>query len=285
MNFTIHWPVTHQPTFNPCELYDGLVLAMVCTGAVYSNRLRLDQVRTLLRRPKVIIEHSAHLEHFLQGLISGLARSLGCKSIIAILKALVLIDVASVWHGDTNHQRDVIDNHRKHVALARQPKLFEPARPGSSSYSVLHQSGSIDSVGIDDWQWEFWVHQERECRFAMIWFLLDSAPVLVFLLHTTHSMDASEIKFPTPAEDAAWDAQTAQECVSALGLSGALTRGPNLSGSQRRKQPEMNLALRALQRPTYEFLIGSTNAFSKFILIHAILMQICDLKKQGAKQG
>jgi hypothetical protein len=54
----------HAPTFDFLESYDGLILAIICIGAVYSHRVLEGQVRNLMQRTKYGIERTS--KHFSQ---------------------------------------------------------------------------------------------------------------------------------------------------------------------------------------------------------------------------
>lgn len=110
-------------------------------------------------------------------------------------------------------------------------------------------------------------------------FLLDAALVIYF--NCTPQIDPSELKLPLPCDDAAWEANDAQACANALGLNGAAIRNAvNVTGSQRPKQFELHHALSALHAPTWLFHPRSTNVYSKFILIHALHIQIWHVQRQ-----
>lgn len=112
-------------------------------------------------------------------------------------------------------------------------------------------------------------------------FLFSAALVLYF--NCEPQFDPSEIKLPLPCDDAAWDATTSDECACALGLNGPDPQtAVNRSGSLRAKQLEMHLAIKALYSPTATFQPRTTNAFSKFILVHALLVQIWRLQRQSS---
>ena len=47
-SFHGHWPIVHMPTFKLTAANNGLVMAMVCIGAVYSPKLNVGQVRQMM---------------------------------------------------------------------------------------------------------------------------------------------------------------------------------------------------------------------------------------------
>jgi len=60
-NFQGHFPFLHMPTINLIGSYDDLILAIVCIGAVYSDRVTQKQVRNLMRRTKHGIERTSSI--------------------------------------------------------------------------------------------------------------------------------------------------------------------------------------------------------------------------------
>ncbi len=88
-----------------------------------------------------------------------------------------------------------------------------------------------------------------------------------------------------PADDAAWDAQTSSECAEALGLHGpVVARSRNPEGSRRPKQPEMHSALNALMHNVWDLQPGTTNLYSKFVLVHALHIQLWNALRQISLQ-
>ncbi|MCJ1478540.1 hypothetical protein MMC13_007220 [Lambiella insularis] len=279
-NFQGHWPVIHMPTFNPNDTYDGLVLSMICIGAVYSDQLNISQVRTLLSRAKFAIEESSHIFSFIRGANVDLdyfdtSGSDGFEE----MQALVLLEVLSIWHGNQVQRQNARDGFGHYVQLARQLRMLQPTAVSSSHYSLLHhQSPVCDQVTFENWDWFAWVRQEKRSRLMYIIFLADAALVLYF--NCQPHLNPLEIKLPLPADDEAWEAGNVHDCANVLGLFGLEAQHKNITGSRRRKQPEMHMAMKALLHPTYDFEMRCTNAYSKFILIHGLHVQIWNVQKQ-----
>ena len=280
-NFQGHWPVIHMPTFQPMDTYDGLVLAMICIGAVYSDRIDLANARLLLSRAKTAIEKSAQVFAFVRGspLDPDLLDQEGTSNGLEELQALVLLSTLSIWHGDPVQRQNARDGFRHFVELARHLRLLQPSGIGSSSYSQLHQPSNIsEQVTPETWDWLAWVRQEKKVRLMYTIFLVDAALTLYF--NCQPHFEPMEIKLPLPADDATWEALDSRDCAFALGLHGAAAQGANVTGSRRRKQPEFHVTMHALFHPTFEVLPQATNAFSKFILIHGLHLQIWTVQKQ-----
>ena len=279
-HFQGHWPVIHMPTFNPIDAHDGLVLSMICIGAVYSDRLHLSQVRILLGRAKMAIEQSSHILSFIRGSVMDLdyldrRGSDGFEEI----QALVLLQTLSIWHGDHTQRQIARDSFGNYVKLARQLRMLQPTAINSSNYSALHQQSPMsEQVSFENWNWLAWVRQEKRSRLMYTIFLVDAALVLYF--NCQPHFNPMEIKLPLPADDAAWEATNAQSCADALGLHGPGAQLGNTTGSRRRKQPEMHMALRALLNPAYGLELHCTNAYSKFILIHGLHVLIWNVQRQ-----
>lgn len=281
-NFQGHWPVIHMPSFNPIDTYDGLVLAMICIGAVYSDRIDLRQARILLSRAKMVIEESSHLFGIIRGSFvePDYLDQRGSNG-LEELQALVLLSTLSIWHGDPMQRQNARDGFRHLVKLARHLRMLQPSPMSGSSYSQLHQpSGISEHVSLETWDWLSWVRQEKKIRLMYTVFLVDAALTLYFNCQPHFDPMAMEIILPLPADDASWEAASSRDCAMALGLHGAAAQNANITGSRRRKQPEFHVTMQALLHLTYELVPGSTNAFSKFILIHGLHVQIWDVLKQ-----
>ena len=284
-NFQAHWPVIHLPSFNPFEAYHGLLLAMICIGAVYSDRIDLPQVRALMAQVKCAVHRSSQVSQQLDAAVDApVTISLEDQQTFEQLQALTLLQSLSVWHGDPQQRQIARTEFGKFVILSRKLRLLQPLGTESASYSILHQPAPMfDQVSSDqfcstNWSWVSWVHQEKRSRLMYICFLLDAALVVYF--NSQPQYDPMEIQLPLPADDEAWEAKNVQECASALGLNGLRAQSINCTGSLRRKQPEMHQAMGALLHPTYEFQSRSTNAYSKFILVHGLHVQIWNVQRQ-----
>jgi hypothetical protein len=94
-------------------------------------------------------------------------------------------------------------------------------------------------------------------------FLIDACSTIFF--NTQPQFDVYEMKIPLPADDAAWEARTAEDCASALGLRGQAAQIKNVSGSRRAKQLGLAEALQVLYGPGHsKFPERATNVFGKF---------------------
>ncbi|MCJ1437834.1 hypothetical protein MMC27_007221 [Xylographa pallens] len=284
-HFQGHWPVIHMPTFNPIDAYDGLVLAMICIGAVYSDRLHLNQVRILLGRAKMAIEQSSHIFSFIRGSVMDqdyLDRRGSDAS--EEIQALVLLQTLSIWHGDHTQRQIARDSFGHYVKLARQLRMLQPTAMNNQTYSGLHQPSPVsEQVSLESWDWLAWVRQEKRSRLMFAIFLVDAALVLYF--NCKPHFNPTEIRLPLPADDAAWEAPNAQACADALGLHGADAQQGNATGSRRRKQPEMHMAMTALLNPAYGLELHCTNSYSKFILIHGLHVTIWNVQRQVSQDN
>ena len=276
LNFQGHWPILHMPTFNFLEAYDGLIVAMVCIGAVYSDRMSVQQVQALMRRAKVAVERNSHVFDDDGG---ERYRAVSGNLNVEELQASIMLQLSSTWHGDPTQRKAARQEFGKFANLARRSGLMRPAEPGNPAYSSLHQVNQTpDHLPVVDWDWTAWVEQEKRSRLMYIMFLLDAALVIYF--NCRPQFDPLEIRLPLPSDDAAWDAATAVDCADALGIHGPAAQSKNITGSRRRKQPEMHQAMRALLHPTYDFQRRTTNVYSKFILIHGLQVQIWNVQRQ-----
>jgi hypothetical protein len=113
-------------------------------------------------------------------------------------------------------------------------------------------------------------------------YLLDCAMVIFF--NASPMFERDEIRLPLPADDAAWDAASSSECAEALGLHGpAAARTKNSEGSRRPKQPELPVAMKTLMHGDW-LQPGTTNLYSKFILVHTLHIQLWGAQKQLSAQ-
>jgi hypothetical protein len=161
--------------------------------------------------------------------------------------------------------------------MARKIGLMDVLNTGR--FSALHQPGATaDTIAATAFDWDAWVQQEKRSRLMFMIFLHDAARAMYFNLEPL--FDPLEIRVPLPADDAAWDASTSAECARALGLNGPiLAQDINPEGSRRAKQPEMHSAMKALLHDGWNLQPGTTNLYSKFVLVHALHVQLW--KSQG----
>ncbi|KAK8118969.1 respiratory supercomplex factor 1- mitochondrial [Apiospora kogelbergensis] len=280
-HFHVHFSFLHIPTFRILDAYTGLIAGMCCVGACYSDRVTPAQVRDMMNFVKVALERDS-------GLFSGGVQSNPTqneqgndKLQIEKLQALTLLIALLVWNG-TPIQRESARHLFPQVAdIARRYDLL---RVSSSSYlySVLHQPHmTLHSIRPEDFDWNVWTEQERRIRLMHLIYLSDVSHGLYF--NSPPQFDYSEMHIPLPADDAAWEGQTATECAEALHLYGSdAVKIRNPDGSQRSKQPELDLAVKALFHESYQIHPGSTNLYGKFILIHALLSQIRRAQVDGS---
>lgn len=159
------------------------------------------------------------------------------------------------------------------MGLCQTAPLFHYA------YSELHNvENEINStVNVNNWNWHSWLEQEKRNRVLYLLFLTDAAMGIYF--NCTPQFDPLEIRLMLPADDAAWDANNSQDCANSLGLFGPDAQMKNRTGTKRVIQPGMRQAMRTLLEPTASFQPGSTNVYSKFILIHALVVRIITCQK------
>lgn len=282
LNFHQHFPFLHLASFNLSEAYDGLVMGIICIGAAYSDRLLPAQVRGLMQRTKSGIERTSQI--FQQAKKGDRGDSspphlFATSKHLEEIEALLLLFVFLTWHGGPADRASARRESKNLFRLVRDHQMFEPIGPGIDGYSFLHNLQAGEQPDCSRWDWIVWVKQERRLRLMQVIFTYNSALVLYF--NCEPAFDPSKIKLPLPCDDAAWDATTSVECADALGLNGPdPQKGANQSGSLRWKQMEMHLAIEALYTPSAMFQPRSTNVFSKFILVHALHVQVWQLQRQ-----
>lgn len=273
-NWQGHWPMIHTPTFNITEAYDGLVLGMVCIGAVYSDRMDINTVRQLMDSVRSALERHSRFLSLVPVQGSRCSKSeLAPLSDIEEIQAWIMIYSLALWHGSLE-QRELARNQFVIFAdMTRRAKLLDLAALGDQSYSTFHHQESDGQDESDhEWNWALWAEQETRIRATYLIWLIDLALVIYF--NCTPKMNSSEIRLPLPADDAAWEARTSTECANALGLYGPEAQRENLTGSRRATQLDWHTAMETLLHPIYELPAGSTNVYSKFLLIHSLLMQV-----------
>ncbi|KAF2877489.1 hypothetical protein BDV95DRAFT_644746 [Massariosphaeria phaeospora] len=277
-NFDGHWPMIHASSFNPFNADTGLVLAMVCIGAVYSERLDITQVRWLMQLARTSVFRSSQVYKLVtQNTHDAANTDRKSSSVIEQIQALCLIYALSIWHGSHKQRQQGREEFWVLAEVARRYGLLEPLQINHPGFSALHRPGHIDGTEVNAWAWITWIEQERRLRVFYLVFLLDAALVIFF--NAEPKFDASEINLPLPADDAAWDAKTEQDCANALGLRGKMAQSSNVTGSRRAKQLGFPEAFQFLYHGG-EFPHRATNVYSKFILIHSIHVQIYKIQRQ-----
>lgn len=273
-----HWPLIHTATFDPFSADPGLVLAMCCVGAVYSDKMGASDVRWLMERVRESVLKTSHVYELAQAhQMADLTHQLA--STTEQIQALVLLHSQFLWHGSQQQRQQVRDEVRALANVTRCAGLFQPLPVDNPNASALHQPGPVTGEEVDSWSWSTWVENEKRARLTAYIYLIDASSTIFF--NTPPRFDAKSITVPLPADDAAWEARTSEDCASALGLRGQSAQESNESGSRRAKQLAMSEALCVLNGACPgKFPERATNVFGKFILIHAIHAQIYNIQRQ-----
>ena len=280
-NFQSHWPVLHLPTFDALQVYDGLVLVILCIGAVYSDRIGHDQVRMLMDIARVTINRTSNM-------IPLIDNPSLCPDISEItdasyeeLLSMILLQGVYTWHGNVTQRQCAREEFSKFARFSKQSRMLHPIALEHPTSSPLHQRTPIYEQICQsqhrDWDWNRWLNQEKRLRLMYLFFMLDTALVLYF--NCSPNYNPREITLPLPADDAAWEASNSEECAKALGLCGPQGQSANVSGSLRTKQMEMDVAMGFLLRSDLSVQRRSTNAYSKFILVHGLHIMIRNMQK------
>ncbi|KAF1838258.1 hypothetical protein BDW02DRAFT_585942 [Decorospora gaudefroyi] len=273
-----HWPLIHTATLDPFSANPGLVLAMCCVGAVYSDKLGPTQVRWLMERVREYVLISSHVYELAQThQMADLDHQMAATT--EEVQALVLLHSLFIWHGQQQQRQQVRDEVRVLANVTRCAGLFQPLSRNNPNASALHQSGPVTGNEVNNWNWSSWIENEKRARLTAFIFLIDASSTIFF--NTQPRFDANKITVPLPADDAAWEARTSEDCANALGLRGASAQASNESGSRRAKQLAMSEALCVLNGACPGRIPErATNVFGKFILIHAIHTQIYRIQRQ-----
>lgn len=284
-HFQDHFPIIHLPTFHITEASESLLLAMVCIGAVYSHRITSAQVRDLMEHAKSAIERNSPAYIIASRGEQNLGRPSAIdRKEIEDMQAIFLMQLLFIWHGNPVQRERV---RRKFPVIVKLTKDMGLHRPSATPelFSVLHQPNvTVENVNSANFDWNTWVQQEKRSRLFYAIYLLDAAMTMYF--NHPPQFDAFEVNLPLPADDAAWDAKTATQCADALGLHGpAAAKAANPEGSRRLKQPEMHDGLKSLMDPRTNLDSGNTNLYSKFVLIHAVHVQLWRAQTSLAQSG
>lgn len=276
-HFHIHTPVIHVPTFKVLEAYTGLLAAMCCIGACYSQRVEATHVREMMDFLWSALERDCKL---LSSSGSQAFNNPLTPHDTEHFQALLITAILNLWNG-TPHQRErarqafpILSSH------ARQLNLQYVSRD-ASLFSPLHQADfDASQFTIDNFDWDAWVEQEKRIRVMLGIYLGDVAMGLFF--NRPASLDTFELYVPLPSDDAAWDAKTREDCLAALGLTASISsNGADLVGTRRATQPEVKWAVLTLLHSSIQIQPGSTNLYGKFVLIHAIMALIRRAQTEG----
>jgi len=272
-NFQTHFPAIHLPTFQFSSAYDGLALAIICHGAVYSDRgISVEQVRRLMERSLTIIDQDE--PKGCNGDSSG--RFISSDE----MQARSLFAALSAWHGSERQRDRIRRNFPKLINIAKNSCYFRPLTPqeaGLHGWSYYHQT-SKPRKPAPEWNWMAWVEQEYRNRIMFGIFLLDAAFAIYF--NERPHIGLFDLKLTLPADDAVWEATTSEECFNLLGLNEVEASAGNITGTSRAKQPEISAQLGEILTIGREFRIGTTNAYGKFILMHAIHVYIWQKQRE-----
>ncbi|KAI1344615.1 hypothetical protein F5Y15DRAFT_117213 [Xylariaceae sp. FL0016] len=284
IHFHVHFSFIHIPTFRIMEAYTGLTAAMCCVGACYSHSVESSLVREVTNLLNIALERDCNL-------LSGSLAQPGIRVLdgrdkrgIEKLQSLMLVSALLIWNG-TPLQRETARRLFPCVAsIVRDSELLH-VKSENTLFSVLHQPNlDLRTLTPTNFDWTAWVEQETRVRLMHMVYLMDVARGLYF--NCEPEFDAFEIRIPLPADDAAWEAQAGDECARALNLYGIdAVKMTNPDGSQRSKQPELDLVLKAMLHGSIQIQPGSTNLYGKFILIHALLAQIRRAQVEGSLAG
>jgi hypothetical protein len=270
-HFHIHTPILHLATFKVMEAYTGLIAAMCCIGACYSDRVEPDDVRQMmdflwiaLERDCDLLSSVGHTENSTQQ-----ATRADTERLLTILITAIL----TLWNGTARQRERARYTFPILATQARRLNLFTVSQT-SSLHSPLHQSSFDPAMfSADHFDWDAWIEQEKRVRVMLGIFLGDVAMGLYF--NMPPRMDPFEMQIPLPCDDAAWDAKTANDCMAALGLLGPdAVRESNPFGTRRATQPEVHWTLKGLLHSSIKIQPGSTNLYGKFVVIHAIMALI-----------
>lgn len=260
-SFHRHWPLIHLPTFRVSEAQSNLVLAMLCIGAVYSPMYEVHQVRHLMSLVRSVVHRTSAL--YQQS--SDGQHPLDPASHIEDLQALSMLQTIFTWHG-TPAQRE--------VARIDFDVLTKLAKAIDTTH--LHRQPVCASTDAQ-WDWSAWLEQEKRVRIIYQVWIMEAAMVIFF--NITPQFRPLELDFVLPCDDAAWDATTARECADAVHLSSSRDQDQKYSPATHPHGLSLSGALRTLLDPSAPLQANATNIYGKFLLIHALILQIISHQK------
>ncbi|KAI5366089.1 hypothetical protein Slin14017_G037290 [Septoria linicola] len=276
-SFHGHWPILHMPTFKLTNANNNLVLAMLCIGAVYSPELGVHQTRQLMEFVKSTVYANCSIYN---RTLTGQTEGLGDQSFeVEELQALSMLQTTFTWHGDAAQRQGARAEFPMLARIAKAMNLCESAPAGHHAYSLLHNTrhSQAGQYQMQNWNWSSWLEQEKRNRVLYQLLVTDAAMVMYF--NSTPLFDPLEIRLMLPADDAAWDATSPQDCANALGLNGPQAQGRNMTGTRKPVQPNMRDAMRTLLDQYASLSPGTTNVYSKFMLVHALIIRIVNCQK------
>lgn len=230
-------------------------------GLVRNCVVRSSQVYKSIQMPEQNIELSSRLSEGTQE-----------------LQAIALLNSMLVWHGSPQQRHQGREEFWALARVTRRAGLLQPLPRDNPNASALHQPGPVTGEEVNSWNWSSWITNEARTRLMAFIFLFDASSTMFF--NSQPQFDIHELQIPLPADDAAWDARTSEECACALGLRGEAAQAKNQTGSRRAKQLGVAEALQVLFSNGHGYFPQrSSNAFGKFVLIHAIHMQIYAIQR------
>jgi hypothetical protein len=221
----------------------------------------------------------------------------GASGHIEDMQALALLNSIFSWHGSQQQRQQGREEFWRLAESVHRTALMQPLPYEHPQFSALHQPGPVTGEEVNTWSWSSWVENEKRVRLMAFILLYDASTTIFF--NTPPQIDVYDVKIPLPADDAAWEADTAESCASALGLRGEGAQFKNESGSRRAKQLGIAEAMQVLYGAGHgHFPQRATNVFGKFsksttrnclpevvlirlpVLIHAIHSQIYNIQRQ-----
>lgn len=272
-HFDRHFSLLHIPTFDVAKTYTGLLAAMCCIGACYSDRVSASHVRDMVTFLKAALERDPRL-------LSLLHDGTRCTD-LEVLLSLILLHLLLTWNGTPATRQTSWAVYANIVTLARKSGLLRVSQD-ATLFSPLHQPDfTATAFDPSKFDWAAFIEQEKRNRVMHFIWLMDTANSLYF--NSPSAFVISELQLPLPCDDAAFDARDAKSCAQALGLYGPeAARLCNPDGTQRPKQPELHMVLDALLHSSYQIQTGTTNLTGKFIIIHSILALIRRSQMEGS---
>lgn len=180
-NYNAHFPILHEPTFNPQEAPPLLMVAILTLGATLSP----DETH---------FQTAEKIHDSLRWLIFS-SEAFRPPAPLWCLQALLLAQAQEKMFSSRKHHEMAHIFHGAIITLMRRGSSYTSDRAVSSDSSSLEKA------------WRSWIDRELGLRAAFFAFVMDAQHASIF--GHTPALSVSDLRLPLPCPDRLWDASTA----------------------------------------------------------------------------